>query len=457
MQLYWHQNTTATRSTKAHNILKTGQNYQRMHFLSSKRQSRTLIPLINYLNSTPMANFKSASVLQLSPYNHLLQPNAIKTIRIKQQLVRPLKPSLRNPNVYNNTRNHVINKTVQFDIPLVQVVHYHAYPMDYEDEYDQNDTDSEDESEDEYIDEEEETILEDAFLEGFLNNSLQKFQVAQVKSRSITHTDKNASLVPQGGRKTPLVLFNWLSAGASRRCLLQMASLESLVWANVRGMILGSILTQNITFEKKVITRYLTNDWKVWDNIKASYKEPVMFGDGSSICALDRFVVDLYISLPKLHKANLPILEQQCSMTVLCQTNSSVSWDCDNGENFMFQTTFTPPCGSRTGDVNSGNIVKTKPPSFNDKNQVLLSVKQGCINQEWIKKQEVFCSSGNNVFLPPTKQYDDCITAQLQLDTKQQLHFLVRSTMQQINIYFQVYLDRRNHNGSICNRSLQSY
>jgi hypothetical protein len=309
--------------------------------------SKTSIRPINYLDLTAAANFKSSPALHLSPFSHLFQLNTTKPTIIKQQLLQPLKPLLRKSNIYNATRSRVKTKSVQFDIPLVQVIHFHAYPMDEGDYANEeingkdNPEDPEDpeDEDDEYIEEEEENMLEDAFLDGFLNNTLQEYRISQAKSRSIVQQKKPSSLraksAPRRENETSLVLPNWPPALASQRCLCQMVSLESLVWDSVRSVVLGSILAQNIAFEKQVIARYTFDAWKTWDDIQASYKEVASFNDQSDTYTLNRYEFELSLSLSELEKTSLPQLKC-CSMVVLYQTDDSIFWDTNKEKTICY-------------------------------------------------------------------------------------------------------------------------
>lgn len=364
---------------------------------------------------------------KLAP-NFLLTNDALLSLKKKYELVPHqalckstrhdilLKPSLK---LHRNTPT---NKSVRFDMPLVQVLHFHspAVEEEYEEEEEDEDEEEEDDEDDYYV-EEEENDLEDAFLEIF--------------SRGLSSPhDTESHLFPQyltdpfSRDSLSLKLTNWPLVHANKRSLSQMVSLESLDWENARSVIKGCVLVHNVAFEKSVMVRMSFNLWQTWIDVEATYKE-------SLNDALDRFSFEL-VTPNHLSYLNLINTSSSCSMAIRYQVNGQEYWDNNNQCNFNVQwvscVATSAGAGTGAGFASCGAVGEGGGNTIVKRKDIV--VKQNSIsfypayNQELeIKKEEY-----STCFLTGTYIAPSCNDKSSYL-----------STQQQISAHFQSYLNDR--------------
>lgn len=318
-----------------------------------------------YLNSTPINNFILPSLLTPPTFSAAeFSPSSLKATlknnmeKSSEIVERVLKPSLRKVEPLCTS---AISKSVHFNVPLTQVVHFYTPPLDEYDEDDEEETEEDDEEDDETGDEiekeEEEDKLEDAFLELYLVKDLKdecgSLVIAQptvktltVKHSTFTKTDVSAC--------DNLSLPNWpLSIHSMRSFISQMVSLESAVWNNALQVVQGSVLVHNIAYEKRVTIRCSFNDWKSWIDVDAYYKESVFNNESDSKSAFDRFMFEIEVT------DNDPIKPQlSCNMAIRYQTLGQEFWDNNNGSNFTVQSRTLPTPKRRLGQSSFQTIMQ---------------------------------------------------------------------------------------------------
>lgn len=292
-----------------------------------------------YLNSTPMNNFifpslsppptSSAAIFSPSSPKAKLKNNMANSLEIVE---RVLKPSLKKMEALCTS---AISKSVHFNVPLTQVVHFYTPPP--LDEYDEDDDDDEDEIGEEKEEEEEEDKLEDAFLELYLVKGLQdKCNSPTIAQPTInTQTEKHSTFTRIDiSNCHNAFLPNWpLSIHPTRRFISQMVSLESVVWNNTLQVVQGRVLVHNIAYEKKVTTRCSFNDWKSWIDVEAYYKESAFNNGSDSKSAFDRFIFEIKVTGNDQTQPQF-----SCSIAIRYRTLNQEFWDNNNGRNFTVQS-----------------------------------------------------------------------------------------------------------------------
>ncbi|CEP11113.1 hypothetical protein [Parasitella parasitica] len=247
---------------------------------------------------------------------------------------RVLRPSLRKIETVcpDSIQTNATNKSVHFNEPLTQVVHFYTPPpLDEYDEYDEEETEE---------DEEEEDKLEDAFLETYSIKGLQDDcgTIDIVQSAVSSQPAFRNPITTSCGLSLP----NWpLSTHPWKRFISQIVSLESIAWNNVLQVVQGRVLVHNLAFEKKVTIRCSFDDWKSWTDIDAYYKKPALSSDGLKYgnSAFDCFLFDINVA-----NRNQFI----CRLAVRYQTLGQEFWDNNNGNNFTVQS--MPP-SSKIGNT----------------------------------------------------------------------------------------------------------
>ncbi|KAG2204825.1 hypothetical protein INT47_004100 [Mucor saturninus] len=234
-------------------------------------------------------------------------------------------------------------KSVRFNMPLVQILHFHVPSTNEEEVYDEvfEGVDEEDEDDGDYFgddqddqDEEEENELEDAFLELFSK----RLSPCSDYDPSIYHPAIQQSILDASFDTTSLDLKlpNWPTASPLNRSITQMVTLESLGWEDARSIIKGRVLVRNVAFEKTVTVRMSFNHWQTWIDVDARYEA------SSEDAAFDRFVFEL-VTPNHLSYMNLINSDSHCSLAVKYQVDGAEYWDNNSGKDFLMQ--WAPPCG----------------------------------------------------------------------------------------------------------------
>ncbi|KAI8646500.1 putative phosphatase regulatory subunit-domain-containing protein [Parasitella parasitica] len=295
-----------------------------------------------FLSCTPINNF------MLPPPTHtsaIMKDSMENSVKIKERL---LKPSLRNIEIAcpESIEITAVNKSVHFNEPLAQVVHFYTPPpLDEYDEYDEEETE-----------EEEEDMLEDAFLKLYSLKGLQD-DCGSIDNVQPAVANQVAISKPTTISSNHLSLPNWpLPNHPWKRFISQIVSLESIVWDNTLQVVQGRVLVHNLAYEKKVTIRCSFDDWKSWIDVDAHYKKPAFSGDESagSNSAFDCF----------LFKINVADNNQfSCSMAIRYQALGQEFWDNNNGNNFTVQS--MPP-SSKTGNTSSPFEAAMQQPDNNE-------------------------------------------------------------------------------------------
>ena len=229
--------------------------------------------------------------------NVIITPLPTPPLFIRKASVPLIKPSLK-----RNDSDGSKLKSVRFNTPLAQVMHFYTPPPE---------EDSCDEEEDD------ENELEDAFLELFSRDSASLYHPV-IQQHILDST------------RLTLQLPNWPTMHPTKRYITQMVSLENLSWDNTRSMIKGSILVHNLAFQKLVTVRMSFNQWQTYIDIDATYKESSK-GD-----ALDRFTFE-FVTSHHLSYLNRICHTSTCSLAVRYQVNNREFWDNNSEKNFVLQ------------------------------------------------------------------------------------------------------------------------
>lgn len=302
-----------------------------------------------YLNSTPMNNFIFPSLSPPSTSSAAIFSPSSPKAKLKNDMAnlseiagRVLKPSLKKTEAFCTS---AISKSVHFNVPLTQVVHFYTPPpLDEYDEDDEEETEEEEDDDDDEIgeekeeeEEEEEDKLEDAFLELYLVKGLQdkcdSLTIAQptINTQTAKHSTFTRTDISDCHH---LSLPNWpLSIHPTRRFISQMVSLESVVWNNTLQTVQGRVLVHNIAYEKRVTTRCSFNDWKSWIDVEAYYKESAFNNGSDSKSEFDRFMFEI-----KVTDNDHTQPQFSCSIAIRYQTLDQEFWDNNNGSNFIVQS-----------------------------------------------------------------------------------------------------------------------
>ncbi|GAA5802644.1 hypothetical protein HPULCUR_008117 [Helicostylum pulchrum] len=346
-----------------------------------------------------------------------------------------LKPSLK---LHRNTPT---NKSVRFNMPLVQVLHFHSHGVEEEYEEEDDEEEEEDDDEDDYYVEEEESDLEDAFLEIFSRGLSSPHDT---ESHLFPHylTDPfNDSLA--------LKLTNWPSVHAKQRSLSQMVSLESLDWENARSVIKGCVLVHNVAFKKSVMVRMSFNHWQTWIDVEATYKE-------SLNDALDRFSFEL-VTPNHLSYLNLINTSSSCSMAIRYQVNGQEYWDNNNQCDFNVQWV---SCASTGAGASAGvaagagagftsSAASAGADAVTDAGTGAATAAGG---NKIIKRKDVVIKQNPISFYPAYNQeleikkeeYSTCFLARTYIAPSCNDKSSYLSTQQQISAHFQSYLNDRH-------------
>lgn len=407
------------------------QNPNNEHTASSNNNQLSTNFLLSNNNVLPISNYVLPSAEPLSSFYKPTNQHELM-----------LKPSLK---LHKNTPT--ITKSVRFNMPLVQILHFYTPSAIEEDTYDDYDEeveedDYEEEDGDYYADEqdeEEENELEDAFLELFSK----RLSSCSDYDSSLYHPTIQQHILDSSLDNTlVLKLPNWPAVNPSKRSVTQMVSLESLSWENARSIIKGRVLVRNVAFEKLVTIRMSFNHWQTWIDVDARYEE------SSEDDTLDRFVFEL-VTPNHLSYMNLINSDSHCSLAVRYQVNGAEYWDNNSGNNFSLQ--WSSPCGY-------GDMIGEKQENVNTMmtrgNQVISLFQQGkcptaamAFYQEdsmEFQKEEYYATiitdghpAYNNVY----------IASPLNMNEKQDTLDCAfgTSTQYEISVHFQLYLDRKKH------------
>ncbi|KAI7893149.1 putative phosphatase regulatory subunit-domain-containing protein [Mucor mucedo] len=284
-------------------------------------------PLLSHHNSLPANSYALASA----------EPLSLSYKPTKQHELL-LKSSLK---LHKNIPT--MAKSVRFNMPLVQILHFHVPSTNEEEVYDEvfEGVDEEDEDDGNYFgddqddqDEEEENELEDAFLELFSK----RLSPCSDYDPNLYHPAIQQSILDASLDTTSLDLKlpNWPTASPLNRSITQMVTLESLGWENARSIIKGRVLVRNVAFEKTVTVRMSFNHWQTWIDVDARYEA------SSEDAAFDRFVFEL-VTPNHLSYMNLINSDSHCSLAVKYQVDGAEYWDNNSGKDFLMQ--WAPPCG----------------------------------------------------------------------------------------------------------------
>lgn len=327
-----------------------------------------------------------------------------------------LKPSLK---LHRNAPT--LSKSVRFDMPLVQVLHFHTSNdiENYEEEENEDENEDEDEDEDfedseddDYYAEEEENDLEDAFLEVFSKGLSSPYDTEL--SQYFTETSvKN---------KVCLELSNWPSVNPTDRLVSQMVSLESLTWENKLNVLKGRVLVRNIAFEKSVTIRLSFNHWKTWIDVEATHNKSSVDG------ALDLFTFEL-VTPSHLSYLNLINASSSCSMAVRYRVNGQEHWDNNDERNFNIQWT------SDNGSLCTVGNMTEDTSALEKKIRSSFYPSTPLIQESQVLKKEEYptcflsCCTNTGIYIVPP-----CHDQPVYLPTQKQP-----------DLHFQLYLNKNRH------------
>lgn len=350
-------------------------------------------------------------------------PSLLKTTQITS-----LKPSLKQLN--NTPTTTTTTKSVRFNFPLTQILHFYT-PPSFDDE-----EDSSNEEEDFDDEEVEENELEDAFLELFSS----RYSLSDYDSNLYHPAIQQHLLDDASTNKLTLVLSNWPTTHPTRRFITQMVSLENLSWDNARSTIKGCVLVHNLAFQKRVTIRMSFNRWQTWIDIDANYKET------SKGNALDRFTFEL-VTPNHLSYLNRINSGSSCYLAVRYQVNGREFWDNNNEKNFNLEWVGTP-CENNITSHFESSLASNKEESiislYQQQHGNFNSTISGYYNENQLKKEEYYMPlTSNNQSTTTSNNYYPSQQQQQQSTNKQQASLLVSLAQQQISAHFQLYLERK--------------
>ncbi|TRY61573.1 hypothetical protein TCAL_02126 [Tigriopus californicus] len=122
--------------------------------------------------------------------------------------------------------------------------------------------------------------------------------------------------------------------------------LENAYMAN-KSAIQGTIRVQNLSFQKKVLLRYTTNEWVTSSDLEATYI------DGSCDGFSDKFTFHLGTAAPLL-------VGQRIQFCLCYQTGAEEFWDNNVGKNYVFQCLGV--AGSNNVKAPSSNAIPLSTP-----------------------------------------------------------------------------------------------
>lgn len=399
-----------------------------LHNNSIKVQQKSTRRVSLLQNKSTISSALTAEV----PSTFLLINNDLTSNNVKSCVTPSTRPSLSNSIQITSLKSSLkkennipatTKKSVRFNFPLTQIMHFYTPPHLDEDE--SNDERKEADRSN-YFDDREypESMFGDVFLKLF--NSL--FSSSEYDS-NLYHPVIQQHIFDASTNKLTMILPNWPTLHPTRRFITQMVSLENLSWDNERSIIKGRILVHNLAFEKQVTVRMSFNHWQTWTDIDAVYTESSK-GD-----ALDRFSFEMNTAI-NLSYLNRICVGSSCSMAVRYQVNGREFWDNNNGENFNVRWATGEGAGYTPSTPTYSNSSCEGFPIYQRENpvQVTRTLKKESKTDD-MKKDDLYC-----IQLDPAAKVAPLVSEQNQQHPN---YLYTSSTQQQISAHFQLYLERK--------------
>ncbi|PWA01257.1 hypothetical protein BB558_002657 [Smittium angustum] len=144
---------------------------------------------------------------------------------------------------------------------------------------------------------------------------------------NLTQITKNSLMAINGPPATSVSLLN---NGPSKIVQLDTISIDSDL-----NLIIGTIITQNIAFEKSVVVRYTIDNWLSYTDISADFSR-VIFPDTSNSIGIDCFTFVLTIPRVEAHTKEAPI-ERELEFCIRYTVNNGEHWDNNSGINYKYK------------------------------------------------------------------------------------------------------------------------
>lgn len=364
------------------------------------------------------------------PSAFLLINNDLTSNNVKSCVTPSSRPSLSNSIQITSLKSSLkhkknipatIKKSVRFNFPLTQIMHFYTPPHldedDFCDEREEVDKSS-------YFGDHNypENKLGDVFSKLF--NSL--FSSSECDS-NLYHPVIQQHIFDASTNKLSMILPNWPTLHPTRRFITQMVSLENLSWDNERSIIKGRILVHNLAYEKRVTVRMSFNHWQTWMDIDAIYTESSK-GD-----ALDRFSFDL-VTTNNLSYLNRICVGSSCSLAVRYQVNGREFWDNNKGDNFSIRWA-TKGDNSHESPIPTQSHFTYKELLYQQ--ETIYTSKRKFIRESKAKEMK----KGDHYRI----QFDSVggVPPLTTVQNQQQTSLFINSTQQQISAHFQLYLERK--------------